>query len=263
MDFDRKLLVGQTALVTGAGANIGRAIALEMAREGASIVAVDIEEPALKALADELSDLGNNDGAPVHTLVADMSDEASIDRLLDRLRELRLEVDVLVNNVGIHTDLGGSREGEFSNWRRTLDTNLIGPYHLTRRIARQMIDRGAAGNIVFISSIHQWQIRGHPAYSASKAAIGMVIKELADEYAGYGIRVNGVAPGAVQPDELVGQAVYKTVPLHGTAIPASFIGRNVVVLAAQHFSKYTTGSVITVDAGLLARGFYGGRKKPV
>ena len=65
-----------------------------------------------------------------------------------------------------------------------------------------MVDRGAVGSIVFISSIHQWQIRRHPAYSASKAGVGMVVKELADEYASLGIRVNGVAPGAVRPDDL-------------------------------------------------------------
>jgi NAD(P)-dependent dehydrogenase (short-subunit alcohol dehydrogenase family) len=246
------LLSGKTVLVTGAAANIGRAIAVEMSRAGASVIAADIDQGKLADLKSEL-DTG---GAEIHFLTVDVSNEESLSNLLVEIERFGLEVDVLVNNVGIHTDFDETRKGSFPNWRRTFDTNLIGPYHLTRSVVEKMKDRAEQGNIIFISSIHQWHIRGHPAYSASKAAIGMVVKELASEFAPLGIRVNGIAPGPVAPDEEVGLRGRLKVPLHGTAIPASYVGRGAVYLASDFFSRHTTGSIITIDSGMLARGFF-------
>jgi NAD(P)-dependent dehydrogenase (short-subunit alcohol dehydrogenase family) len=255
MTLGENLLSGKTALVTGAGANIGRSIAIELARVGASVVAVDIDAKALDELQRELE----KEGRTLHKVVTDVADEQAIGQLVEHLDRAELSIDILVNNVGIHTNVEGSLAGSFSNWHKTLDTNLIGPYYLTKIVVQKLIDREAHGNVIFVSSIHQWQVRGHPAYSASKAAVGMVVKELAHELAGFGIRVNGIAPGAVQFDDQPLDAPNNKIPLHGTKIPSKYIGRCAVFLASEFFSEYTTGSVVTIDAGLLARGFFGSK----
>jgi NAD(P)-dependent dehydrogenase (short-subunit alcohol dehydrogenase family) len=222
-----------------------------MSRVGCSVVAVDIDRAALDSLAAELRE----EGGEISTFVTDVSEESALTDLVDELDRSEIFVDVLINNVGVNTDFEETRKGSFPLWRKTFDANLIGPYHLTRMIVDRMIGRRHRGSVVFLSSIHQWHIRGHPAYAASKAGVGMVVKELASEFARYGIRVNGIAPGPVSPDSEVPSTRYAAVPLHGTAIPASYIGRCAVYLTSDFFSAYTTGTVITVDAGMLARGF--------
>lgn len=255
--FDNELMANRTVLVTGAAGTIGRAISLEMLQQGASLVAVDIDEAGLEELKDQVEAEGGN----LTAITADVGSDEEIDELCRKLDDAGLTVDVLVNNVGIHTNLTGALASDFENWRTCLETNLVGPYRLTRQIADRLVGRGIAGCVVFISSVHQWQVRGHPAYSASKAAVGIIVKELADEFARFGIRVNGVAPGAVAPEPGGKQRVLEHTPLHGTAIPPRYIGRAALYLASDYFSRHTTGSVIAVDSGLLARGFYRGNAR--
>ena len=114
-----------------------------------------------------------------------------------------------------------------------------------------MAQAGVAGSIVFLTSIHQESVFTRTrAYGPTKAAIGMLIKQLAIELAPHRIRVNGIAPGDVREDEAGNVVPYGYTPLEGTSIPFPFIARGVVYLASDYYSRYTTGAVLTIDAGL-------------
>ena len=134
--------------------------------------------------------------------------------------------------------------------RDLFDTNFFGPLDLTDRISRAVVRNGRGGSILFITSIHQWVVRRMPAYSASKAALGMVIRELALELAPHSIRVNGIAPGYVTRDKGGKPVPHRHTPLYGSSVDPSYIGKAAVFLASDTTSRFTTGSVLTVDAGL-------------
>lgn len=260
--YDNSLLANSTALVTGAGRNIGRAITIEMLKQGARVVAVDVDETSLERLAASIPEA---DRGRLSTKTGSIAEQDSVDRICASLDESDVHIDTLVNNVGIHPDLNRTLKGEFADWRLGFETNVIGPYRLARAITDRMVARGATGNVIFLSSVNQWQVRGNPAYSASKAAVGMIVKELADELADKGIRINGIAPGAVIEEDREGRQIHLAhTPLHQIAIPPRYVARTAVYLASDYFSRHTTGSVVVLDAGLMARGFPFGnaRKEP-
>ena len=241
------LLHGKSVLVTGAGKNIGRSIVVEMAREGAAVRFVEIDAGSARLLEEELAELpGRGRG-----FVADVSCQEGVESVCDGLAAEGTVVDVLVNNLGIQpphrepvTDF------DWMKWQRLFDTNVFGPLALTARIVGMMEQTGVAGSIIFITSIHQWIVRRYMSYSASKAALAMIVKELAVELAPKGIRVNGIAPGYVEGSTRNGTQPHRFTPLFQTSIPASYIGRSAVYLASDHFSRYTTGAILKVDAGL-------------
>ena len=113
-----------------------------------------------------------------------------------------------------------------------------------------MVDQHIPGCIIFLTSIHQWILRRAVSYSATKAALGMIVKELAIDLAPYGIRVNGIAPGWVDEDVTGHPYPYDRPVLHGSSINPRYIGRAVVYLSSDYFSRFTTGTVLQVDGGL-------------
>jgi NAD(P)-dependent dehydrogenase (short-subunit alcohol dehydrogenase family) len=113
-----------------------------------------------------------------------------------------------------------------------------------------MTDNHISGSIIFITSIHQWTIRRFLSYSSSKATLGMIVKELALELAPYSIRVNGIAPGHVEEDKNGNTITHKYTPLYKSSINPCYIGRAAVYLSSDFFSRFTTGTVLKVDAGL-------------
>ena len=257
------LLQGKRVLITGAGRNIGRGIALEMAAQGATIYFVEINAERVRQLSQDIAVAG---GA-AHGWVLDMSDPVAIDEFLVQLHGAVDGIDILVNNVGreaVHVRRDIDRARGFTPdpnappdtfqgvniWRQVLETNLIGPLHLTQCIAQGMIEAGGGGAIIFITSVHQWIYRGDMIYSASKAATGMAIKELAMDLARHGIRVNGIAPGFVRTNPDGSVRPNRFAPLHRTTISPVDIGRAAVFLASDYFSRSITGTVLTVDAGL-------------
>jgi NAD(P)-dependent dehydrogenase (short-subunit alcohol dehydrogenase family) len=232
-----QLLAGVSALITGAGRNIGRAIALEMAAHGADVYCTDIDSDSVAALSAELATL------PIKSRVflSDVSQSSQAESLCAALRNEGIEINTLVNNVGIAA----------GDMQQVLQTNVIGPAYLTDLISRRMIERGLPASILFVSSIHQETVhRWSAAYSASKGALGMLIKELALDLARHQIRVNGIAPGAVEEDRQGRTVPSPFTPLNGSSINPSYIGRAAVYLTAEYFSRHTTGSVVTIDGGL-------------
>ena len=232
-----RLLAGKNALVTGAGRNIGRAIALEIAAHGGSVYCTERVGERAAELATELAAAG----VPSKVFEADITKPGDSEAVQAELAAAGVGIDVVVNNVGIV-------EGEP---RDVFETNVLGPMHLTRLFTQSMIEGARPGSVVFVSSIHQQTVvRRSPAYSASKGALAMLIKELAVELAPHRIRVNGVAPGWTLEDSDGSPVAHGWAPLEGTSVPPRYIGRAAVHLASDHFSRYTTGTTVTIDGGL-------------
>lgn len=234
-------LEGKTALVTGASRGIGRAIAIELARAGASVVV------GYNSGAEEAEAVAAETGG--RAVQADVSDPAQAKRLVEEAGEL----DVLVNNAGLTRDGLIARMSD-EDWRVVLDTNLGGVFHTCRAAARGMMKR-RAGAIVNVSSIVG--VHGNPGqtnYSASKAGIIGFTKALARELGNRGVRANVVAPGYVRTrltevldEELTGQMLAST--------PLGRLGEPEDIASAVRFlcsdeASYITGEVLLVDGGL-------------
>jgi NAD(P)-dependent dehydrogenase (short-subunit alcohol dehydrogenase family) len=242
----RALLDGKTALVTGGGRNIGRSIALAMAEQGATVLFTDVNAGRCRSVEAELRAVR----AGARGFVSDVSRAADNDALVAALRARATAPDILVNNVGLDSE----------DFETTYRTNVFGPMQLTKACAGMMIAGGIEGSIVFVTSIHQETVRRIAAYSSSKAAVAMIVKEMALDLAPHRIRVNGIAPGFVKGDAAGNGEPHPDTPLGQTSIPPRYIGQAAVFLAADHFSRFTTGSIFTIDAGLSLVNYFGARR---
>ena len=237
----RGYLEGRSALIVGAGANIGLGVARELAREGARLSITSASREELAVVADAL----RADGISAPSLLSDITADGAEDTLVDELDRLGFTPDLLVLNVGMHAARG---EPEVAEMERMFRTNVIAPLHLARRLAARMRAK-SGGSILFMSSIHQSVLFGEPLYSATKAAVGMIVRELAAEYASARIRVNAIAPGWVAAAADGAPLPHRLTPLYNSSIPPAFIGKAAVFLAADSLSGHTTGTVLVVDGG--------------
>ena len=234
-------LEGKTALVTGASRGIGRAIAVELAQAGASVVlAYRSGQEEAEAAATEIG------GRAVH---ADVSDPESAKALVEAAGDL----DVLVNNAGLTRDGLIARMPD-QDWRDVLETNLSGAFYTCRAAARGMMRR-RAGAIVNVSSIVG--VHGNPGqtnYAASKAGLIGFTKSLARELGSRGVRANVLAPGYVTtrltdvlPDEAK-DAMLANTPLGRLGSPEDVAGA--VRFLVSDEASFITGEVLLVDGGL-------------
>jgi NAD(P)-dependent dehydrogenase (short-subunit alcohol dehydrogenase family) len=231
----------RAALVTGAAHGIGRGIAELLAELGARVIALDCDQPAL---ADVFA------GAPVTTFAGDLGADGA-EQLAQEIWDRHGPIELLVNNVGIHTDRQFF-ELDAGGFDATFNTNLRGPWFFTKRIAHLLIEQRTGGAIVFVSSLHDHVVGTYPAYSASKAAVSMLVKELASVMAPYGIRVNAISPGVVRTSSnpVGGDAPIRGwVPLGRIGEPAD-IARMVAILLSDEWAGYVTGVNVPVDGGL-------------
>jgi NAD(P)-dependent dehydrogenase (short-subunit alcohol dehydrogenase family) len=229
---------GRRALVTGAARNIGRGIAERLAEAGAHVIASDRDFDALeRAFGGDGIDLLHLD------LLADPA--ATTSAVLDRFGP----PDLIVNNVGVTTPHAFLKLGE-DDFDDVMHANLRGPWFLTKGLVTELIRARRGGSVVFISSLHDHRIRLHPHYSASKAAVSMLVRELAYELAPHSIRVNAISPGWVQPvGSKVPKQVAKQVPMGRPGTPAD-VAAVVTTLLSDELSGYVTGANIPVDGGL-------------
>ncbi|HEY9302210.1 MAG TPA: SDR family oxidoreductase [Phormidium sp.] len=244
--LNNQLLAGKNVLITGAGRNIGRSIAVEMAKQGANIFFTDIVEERCTNLQKKLNEYQIESKGFLY----DISKTEESDDLYSLLKNYKINIDILVNNVGIKFEKTDIKNLDLGEWQKTFNTNVFGPMYLTKLISQMMVTNNIQGSIIFITSMHQWEIARWPSYSSSKAAIGMIIQELAVELAPSKIRVNGLAPGWVAEDEQGNPFTHRYSPLNNSSINPHYIGRAAVYLASDYFSKFTTGTVIKIDAGL-------------
>jgi NAD(P)-dependent dehydrogenase (short-subunit alcohol dehydrogenase family) len=245
----------KVAIVTGAGNGIGLAIAQAFAAEGASIAIADINAAAGEGAAAALA----GTGAHALAVPTDVSDEAQVMRLVAATVERFGQIDILVNNAGVvaHKLL---IEMDRDTWARQIDVQLTGPFLAAKHAARHMIERGAGGRIVNISSVAalMGRVKGG-AHCASKAGLTLLTKVLAMELGQYGITVNAVAPGLVetpaQQEEMNLSSIYKNRYLQ--ELPAGRLGRpsdiaNAVLFLASDASEWISGQLYVVDGGLMA-----------
>ncbi len=244
-------LSGRVALVTGGGTGIGQGIARSLAEAGAA-VAVSYHQSAegARTLVEEIRAQGGRAAA----FPADLGQLPAIDHLIEAVLREFGALHILVNNAGI-TDPHPPLELTEEEWDRTLDLNLKGLFFCAQRAARAMIAQGIRGAIVNLSSVHSIRVYpDHSHYAASKAAINQLTRSLARHLAPYGIRVNAIAPGAVEVERYFRTMPHynreewsRRIPLGRVGFPSD-IGPLVVFLASE-YASWLTGQVIVVDGG--------------
>lgn len=241
---------GQVAIVTGAGQNIGKAIAMSLATDGAGICVLDINGRAAESAAEEIAARG---GRAVAYKV-DVSLFEEVMALVPKVLESFGTVDILVNNAGITRDnlLVRMKEEE---WDAVIGVNLKGAFNCSRAFCRQMIKqrRGRILNVASVIGLTGNQ--GQANYAASKAGVIGLTKSMARELAPRGITVNAVAPGFI--DTAMTQALSERASEQLISrVPISRLGRPEDVAAAVSFlvsdkASYITGQVLNVDGGMV------------
>ena len=227
---------GRSAIVTGAARGIGRATAELLAALGAQVVAVDNDVDALR------ESFGSANPVPwAGDLGAD-----GVEELAAEIWRRHGPVQLLVDNVGVDTPHGFLELGK-EDFDDVFATNLRGPWFFTKEIALRLREAELTGSIVFVSSLHESIVRALPHYSASKAAVAMLVKELAVELA-PSIRVNAVSPGRIRTERLA-ESGGRFVPLQRPGEPND-VARMVAVLLSDEWSGYVTGANVRVDGGL-------------
>jgi 3-oxoacyl-[acyl-carrier protein] reductase len=250
MDSDMRF-EGQTAVVTGAGRGIGRAIALRFASEGARVACVSRTEENAKRVSAEINAL-RADSAKAYAV--DVADHAAVQKMGARILEEFGRTDILVNNAGMTRDALMMRMS-LEDWDAVINTNLRGAFSFSQALVRAMTKQ-RSGRIINISSvIGLMGNAGQTNYAASKAGLIGLTKSLARELASRNITVNSVAPGFVITDMTVGlsdqvkDTIHSKIPLGRTGTPEE-IAAAVVFLASPE-AAYITGQVLSIDGGIL------------
>ena len=245
-------LAGKTALITGASSGIGRAIAIRFAEEGATVA---INYPFEKDLDDAHATLALVPGSIL--LRADVSQEAEVKAMFAQAISLLGRVDILVNNAGILASPSESHLTPTEDFDRVMGVNIRGAFLCSREAVAHFLERGGPGSIVNNSSVHQTIPKPkYLPYSISKGAIDNLTRSMALEYAGRGIRVNAVGPGAVVTpmnkawidDRAAREIVESHIPM-GRPAEAGEIAAVVAFLASDDAS-YVTGQTLYACGGL-------------
>ncbi len=247
---DQKMLAGQIALITGAARGIGAGIAVELARAGADVAINDLNT------AEETLTRCRNEGVNVFDAKGDVSDQASMEQLVDRIEAELGPISILVSNAA-YSDRELFYEANMPGFQRTIDVCMWGPFYLCRAVARKMIARGEGGNMVFISSPHATKpIPGAMAYNMAKAALDQMARTAACELAEHRIRVNLVHPGWTDTPGERKFFFEEELRDRGQELPFGRLARPEDIAHAVTFlcdprSDYITGSTLLVDGGIL------------
>lgn len=246
----KDMLKGKVALVTGASRGIGRAIALALAENGAS-VAVNYSSSESSAL--EVAELIRKNGGKAEIFKAGVNIEAEVEEMFSAIEKSLGPVDILVNNAGITKDNLLMRM-KTEEWDSVIDVNLKGTFLCTRRAVRGMM-KNRYGKIINISSVVGFTGNaGQFNYSATKAGVIGMTKTAALEFASRGIRVNAVAPGFIETDmtaslsDDVKTAYMEKIPLKSLGRPEDIA--NAVVYLASPLSDYMTGQTLHLNGGM-------------
>ncbi len=257
-----KRLFGQTAIITGANSGIGQAVAEAIGREGANVVINYISKPEV---AEEIAHSICDDelcGRGI-AIKADVSKEDQVVKMFQQTIDTFGTVDIVVPNAGLQRDYP-LHEMPLKEWQFVLDVNLTGHFLCAREAIREFLRRGlrpdvssALGKIIHMSSVHEiipWS--GHANYAASKGAIIMLMKTIAQEYGPQKVRANSIAPGAIQtpinrdawetPEALT--KLNKLIPYKRIGQPTD-IGSAAAWLASDE-SDYINGTTLFIDGAM-------------
>lgn len=234
----------KVALITGASVGIGRAVALQMAKEGFDLVLLDINKEKLSHLEEELKEYT----AEVVSCVCDVSDENAVKEIVEKANEKFGKIDVLVNNAAVWRIWEPFSETSTETWEKYLSINVMGVVYCTKAVLPKMIENGY-GRIVNVASVAGVYGNGNMAvYSATKGAVISLTKALAKEVATQGVTVNSVSPGSVSDSGNLDVN-------HFTPTELSYIGRTgtdaenaeLICFLAGEKAGYISGQNIQID----------------
>ncbi|MEV6394626.1 SDR family oxidoreductase [Streptomyces sp. NPDC051907] len=256
----QRLLKGQKALVTGANSGIGKATAIGLGRAGADVVVNYVaDRDSAEKVVEEITSFG----VRAMAVEADVSQEDQVTAMTDRMIQEFGTIDILVANAGLQRDARFT-EMTLGQWQKVLDVNLTGQFLCAREATKEFQRRGvvpevscSAGKIICMSSVHQlipWA--GHVNYASSKGGIQMMMATLAQELAPHKIRVNAVAPGAIQTP--INRDAWETPEAREDLmrlIPYNRIGdpqdiAHAVVALSSDLMDYVVGTTLYVDGGM-------------
>jgi len=244
-------LKDKVAIVTGGSRGIGRAIALRLGQEGASVAVVHLRG----AEGEEVARLIRQAGSPAIAIHCDVSDSGQVQLMIARVVQEWGTIDILVNNAAI-CPFSPFLEMPEALWDQVLSTNLKGYFLCSQAVARVMVEQGVKGRIIAVSSISaEFGGRQQAHYCASKAGINLLIKSMAISLGPHGITCNAVLPGTVETDinraELADPALREywsgRAPLGRIGMPEDVAGP--VVFFAGDDSAWCTGALLVVDGG--------------
>ena len=254
--LDQFKLDGKLAVVTGSSQGIGQGMAKALAEAGADIVNFSL---ALKdGQTDETQAIIEDLGRTYEFMPTDFSDRQALYASINAVKEKYGTPDILFNNAGM---IARSPIAEYPDemWDQVIEVNLNSQFVITREFGRDMVQRGS-GKIVFTCSLLSFQ--GGitvPSYAASKSGVARLVQSFANEWAGKGININGIAPGyiatentsALRADPVRSKAILERIPAGRWGTPDDFGGT--AVFLASPASDYMNGSVVTVDGGWMGR----------
>jgi len=254
------LLTDQVCIVSGAGQGLGRAVALEMAGEGAKVVLLERNPDTVGRVATEISHHGGH-AEPYELDVTDYDAYGAV--IADVLGKFG-KIDALVNNAAINPPSRTILEDNLDDWRQTIQINLEAVYMGSKLVAPHMAQR-KAGRIINIASIQGFASSGEVgSYNAAKGGVIALTKSMAVELGPYNILVNAVAPGFMSTPMSIVRGVNETetpefielyvnkgkIPLRRTGYPEDVSGT--VIFLASEYCRYMTGQLLVVDGGLMS-----------
>jgi glucose 1-dehydrogenase len=268
MSYSPYSLKGQVALITGASSGIGEAAARYLAKAGASVVINyhSEQEEAEKIVREIISEAGGAyaEGVPkAIAIVANVAKEDEVKAMFAQTINTFGTIDILVNNAGLQKD-AAFVDMTLEDWNLVIGVNLTGQFLCAREAVKEFLRRGvrpdiscAAGKIICMSSVHQvipWA--GHANYATSKGGIDMLMKSMAQELAPQKIRINSIAPGAIETQintsawntPEMKENLLKLIPAGRVGMPED-IGKALVWLASDD-SDYVNGTTLFVDGGM-------------
>ncbi len=244
----------QVALITGAGSGIGEAVSRAFAKTGAKLVLVDINEESTNELKNKLiSTLQEED---ILTIRTDVSDPEDVLKMTETVIGYFAKIDILFNNAGINkrTPL---KDISFEDWRRIMSVNLDGMFLVAQAVGKEMIKR-KKGKIINTASMSGFIVNENlndGVYCTSKAAVVMLTKALAVEWAQYNIDVNAIAPGYTKTplvknlikDSKIYEELKERIPVHRLAEPDEIA--SAVLYLSSSSTSYITGHTLKIDGG--------------